>query len=336
MIRAAAGVSADEVVAFRVAASGLAGPRPRHAPALGLQATEPDTPLLALAARRLTATTAGLTAVWGPRIATYLVPSEDEAVFTLALNDDDGDPRRIADAAQRHLRDGPKSSVELGALLAADLPDLAPWCRSCRRYHLNGGLMRMATWTGRVKRTPDGSFATGARRPPRVDRRSLRAELARRYLAALGPSTPVLFAEWSRMPDALVEQTFADVAGELVEVEVDGASRVARRADLPRLRRPPPATGVRLVPPHDPLLQLRDRELLVADEHARRHIWRAATPPGVVLADGTVAGTWRTRRRGRQLAITVEPWEPLDIEEVRGEAERAAGALGRTLSLSMT
>src|SRR5215472_15433224 len=110
MAPVAAGVSAEAVVAFRVAASGLAGAKAAHVPALGLQATEPDTPVLALAARRLKPTTAGLVAVWGPRIATFLVPPEDEDLFTLALNDDDGDSRRIAEAAQRHLRDGPKNS----------------------------------------------------------------------------------------------------------------------------------------------------------------------------------------------------------------------------------
>jgi Winged helix DNA-binding domain len=79
--------------------------------------------------------------------------------------------------------------------------------------------------------------------------------------------------------------------------------------DVARLSSPPPLEGVlRLLPPYDPMLQLRDRETLIAEEHHRR-LWRSMHNPGVVLADGHVVASWKARKSGRTLAVTVEPLE---------------------------
>jgi hypothetical protein len=84
---------------------------------------------------------------------------------------------------------------------------------------------------------------------------------------------------------------------------------------------------LRLVAPFDPYLQLRDRELLVPDEAARKGLWPVLGRPGAILADAEVVGTWRPRASGRKLTVRIQPWGPLDDRDrraVREQAERPA------------
>ena len=79
------------------------------------------------------------------------------------------------------------------------------------------------------------------------------------------------------------------------------------------------AAGVtRLLPPSDPLLQPRDRAVLTTDAAQRKELWPMIGAPGAVLADGGIAGTWRTRASAGALTITITAWRSL------GKAQRAA------------
>ncbi len=95
-------------------------------------------------------------------------------------------------------------------------------------------------------------------------------------------------------------------------MDVDG-----RRAWLPpesvdALLGAPPPPAVRLLPPSDPFLQARDRDLLLPDRARRQALWTAIAAPGALLVRGEVGGTWRARAAGRRLDVTVTPFEPLD------------------------
>ena len=48
--------------------------------------------------------------------------------------------------------------------------------------------------------------------------------------------------------------------------------------------------------------------------------------PGVVLADGAVAGTWRPRKAGKGLTVAVDLWQP--VTGVEEQAERLAAVRG--------
>jgi hypothetical protein len=65
---------------------------------------------------------------------------------------------------------------------------------------------------------------------------------------------------------------------------------------------------VRLVGPYDPYPQLRDRELLVADQARRKDVWWVLGRPGAIVADGELVGTWRPRASARSLTVRIEPW----------------------------
>ncbi len=84
--------------------------------------------------------------------------------------------------------------------------------------------------------------------------------------------------------------------------------------------------GVRLLPPHDPYTQSRDRETIV-DRKYHREVWKAVGEPGAVLAGGNIAGIWLPRKSGRKLTITVKPFGSLrerDKEALQNEAEQVA------------
>ena len=91
---------------------------------------------------------------------------------------------------------------------------------------------------------------------------------------------------------------------------------------------------VRLVGPYDPYIQLRDRELLTADEGRRKDLWPVLGRPGAIVADAEVIGTWRPRMSGRKLTVRIDPWGPLQPQDralVEAQAERLAVHRGSAL-----
>ena len=115
--------------------------------------------------------------------------------------------------------------------------------------------------------------------------------------------------------------------GELAEVDAAGTQALVLADDAGVLADPPQADGVRLLPPQDPYLQQRDRAMLLADTTLHPRVWRPVRPPGVVLAAGQPVATWRSRRAGKHLAMTVEPLGRLPAPTraaIRAEADRVA------------
>jgi hypothetical protein len=168
-----------------------------------------------------------------------------------------------------------------------------------------------------------------------------RAQLARRFLRAFGPATPADLAWWATAhPDAATRnaqeeqarRTWRLIDDELEEVQREDGSRAFLLADdAGRLASLPTLRGVRLLPPHDPLLMLRDRDTLVPDVLQRR-IWRAQHSPGVALDGLDVIALWRSRKQGSRLHVTVEPLagtlSRATHEAIEAEAARIAPVRG--------
>jgi hypothetical protein len=145
---------------------------------------------------------------------------------------------------------------------------------------------------------------------PDGDPAAARAELGRRYLRCYAPATADDFAEWAGISPAQAQRSLEPVDEE------------------PPLDRPFPRRGVRLLPPHDPYLGQRPRELLVPDEAARKTIWRPQGMPGAVLANGEIVASWRQRKKARRVMLTVESFAPVDRDAVEGEAIALGDFLG--------
>jgi hypothetical protein len=142
--------------------------------------------------------------------------------------------------------------------------------------------------------------------------------LLTRYLYAYGPATPQHFAKWLGIPPRYAAALFAGLAGELETVELDGEPGWALAGDT--ATPPRPHRGIRLLPYFDAYLVAgQPRQRLYPGAAAAR----ALTPAGqagnypVLLVNGVVGGVWHQRRRGRKLAITVEPLRELTAPQRR-------------------
>jgi hypothetical protein len=142
--------------------------------------------------------------------------------------------------------------------------------------------------------------------------------LLMRYLYVYGPATPQHFARWLSIPPRRAVELFHELAGELEQVELDGAPGWTTAGDTstPAL----PHRGIRLLGYFDAFVVAgQPRERLYPGAAATR----ALTPAGqagnypVLLMDGVVGGVWHQRRSGRKLAITVEPLGELTATQRR-------------------
>jgi hypothetical protein len=335
-------------LARRVAAQGLAARRGTTLDVLRTWAVQDSPPGAAAAAVAARAETVELeealadrraVALYNPRTATAILPSDEAAAFATALlptedaalkavlgqalpgrTDDLEQPVALAvDAISDALDGRTLSRDDLHEELRGRLPeDMLPWCEGCASHHARRGLLVMAGLHGRL------CIAGRAGRQPafaRTDqwidwapppREEAGAELVRRFRAAYAPADAAALAGWAGISKGHANELWA-FAGD----------------DAPAPE-PQPARGVRLLAPGDPLLLARDRELLVPDKVLHARIFRPTGSPGVVLADGELAGLWRARKKGRRLEMEVEELRPLDLGAVEAEAQRLAPLRGCT------
>ena len=276
----------------------------------------------------------GLVGVWGPRAAPYVVAQGDLAVFTRgALPVDEASARAFAPSAvkaldphgialldafaevERAMRaavaDGPVERDDMHEQLREALPPALLWaCKGCGTRHVHPVLWRAACTMGSVRRDDASAsravtYAAVASPPGRAGDTEARAELTRRAVHHHGPLTQAELAAWLSVSKADARARLEAVAGELEEVDRAGDAAWALSKDADALADPPAITGVRLLAAGDPLLDGRDRASVVADATAQKEVWKMISSPGVVLADGNVAGTWRAKAKGKRLEVTL-------------------------------
>jgi hypothetical protein len=320
-----------DVLAVRLAGQGLArrsGENPLRLWAI--QDSPPGTAVAAVLARAEDASSLDdAIAFYNPRTATAVLPRTEAAAFGTALlpeGDDElkamlgtavpgrehgfEEPVEVAVAAISDALDGVTlSRDDLHEQLRRRLPDeLLPWCEGCQSHHARRGLLVMASLRGRLcivgRAGRQPSFARTDQHAGWDPPADAPVQLVRRYLAAYGPSTPAHFAEWAGIGRSHAKRLWA-----LVD-------------DWAPPENPPRAEGVRLLATSDPLLLARDRENVVPDPAMRKKVWTAAGGAGVVLVDGEATATWRARKQGSKLQVTLDGKAPR--QAVTAEAERLA------------
>jgi hypothetical protein len=342
-------VTREQVLAFRVRAQQLdrdRGPLDDTAVLdLGVQDTGPDGGLWALANRGVDDIPAdALATVWTVRGAPHRYRRADlpgVAAATAPFSDADAG-KRIYDASKPLKTAGIPILAALDALAATmrsvvtapmvkgdvsgavsalmDQP-YNRYCRPCDAVHLwempfrlaalRAGLELQAGTSPPVLQPVPG-LEPAESVPPRLD-------VVRGYLRLLGPATPKDVAGYLDAPVADVRAHWPDDA---VEVTVDGDRRWVLADDEAALAADPPS-AVRLLGPFDLFLQGRDRGLLVPDPARAKKLWPTLGRPGGVLADGGIVGTWRARRSGTAVTVTVEPWSPIGGPARNGIAQQA-------------
>ena len=255
-----------------------------------------------------------LVQVWGLRYTAYVVPAGEHAPFTLGRLPDGGSTRRRAEdlAARLH-------AFLAGRRLGVE--------EAGRGLGVHRNALRYAALTGTVLIRWGGARQPFVWTVPRPDVEPLeaRADLARRYLNALGPATAESFSAWAGVGAREAAAAFEVLRSSLLAVRTPLGDSLLLAEDGPTLRAPAgAATGARLLPSGDVfyLLQGVDRQLLVPDAERRAALWTPRVWPGALLVDGDVAGIWR--RAGS--AVTVTPWRRLSNAE-RNAVETEAATL---------
>ncbi len=220
------------------------------------------------------------------------------------------------------------------------------FCRPCDTTHVYEMPFRLAALQAGLEldagTSPPVLRPVKGLSPPLFERLATEAaplfDVIRGYLRFYGPAR---ISDAATFLDATAKDVKAHWPSDAVEVGVADAAgtgkpspRFALADDLEALR----GTGadgttrrLRLVGPYDPYLQLRDRDLLVADEARRKDLWRVLGRPGAIIADGEVIGTWRPRAARQRLTVRIEPWGRLPARArtlVEEQAERLAAHRG--------
>jgi winged helix DNA-binding protein len=354
-------VQAEQVLAFRLARSGLAD---RGAHGLAEAAACPasdfarDAALVALAARAQDVSRAAydeavdagdLVVAYIVRGAIHALAPGDLALYGRALIARDDDElgsqlgrqvRRLAaehgfapTAALDEVTAATSDALAGGAALDKNAlhqalrervrPELMPWCRGCGSHHVAPMLWRYATVKAGARLDAGRRYTLA-----RPGRTPAAAEAVRRFLRYYGPGTPAGFAEWAGLARSHAQRLWDAVADELVPAPVGGSEAWLLGADAGALESPPAARGVRLLPPGDPYLQKPNRTLLAPDRELRARLFRPVASPGAVLRDGRLVGLWRVAMKRSRAEVTVEALGRVARGALEEEAQRVARVRG--------
>jgi len=219
-----------------------------------------------------------------------------------------------------------------GAVTEGLAESLSRWCPSCRVRHVHEQLFRLAALPAglEIEQGAEPLTFVPMKRWPGVPKKTAGPErVVAAYLRLLGPAAPADAAGFIGTRPAQVRAMWPE---DVAEVRI-GAKRAFITEDrVDALRTAVPIEGVRLLPPSDPFLQARDRELLVPDKVQRSKLWANLGRMGAVLADGDIAGMWRARLSGKRLGVTVTPFVDKVSKRAQAlledEAERMATVRG--------
>jgi len=198
-----------------------------------------------------------------------------------------------------------------------------PWCKGCKSHHVAPMLWRYGGVKARARLDSERRYVLG-----RPGRAPAATEAVRRFLHFYGPTTSGDFAEWAGLAKPHAQRLWADVEDALDEVSVRKRRAWALSEDVAVLASPPPAAGIRLIPPGDPYLQKPNRSLLAPEDELRKRLFRPLASPGAVLKDGRLVGLWRVKARGRKAEITVERLRRVARPELEQEAQRISDLRG--------
>lgn len=234
---------------------------------------------------------------------------------------------RTAADAVRSVLTAPMTKSDLSTAATAAVPaDLSPHCTGCGVHHIGEQLLRVTGLAAGVRLRGSRPLVLepipGWPGPP-ADADAGTTALQRSYLRFFAPSTMVEIAAFLGTSRAAAAAGRPD---DLVEVRVEGRAALAPPEVIDAVLAAEPVPVVRLLPPSDPWLQSRDREVIVPDAVLRKAIWKPIGSPGVVLSGIDVVGTWRTKQKGRTLRVEIA-WSGRPVE-LGDEPERLAAVRG--------
>ena len=341
-----------------------------------LQAQHPEWPPIALAARSRTARTANLARALADRMVVrsslmrltiHVVHANDlwpmfTVVQPLRLNqwrlllkadpvDSPLGKRMMAahDVAIAALREGPRSSLELDRLIAAEVGPAATartrpaWKQPQSQVVVRAAWRHFAAfvplvhvpWEGegygrsQYLLAEDWLGADGAA----ADEALARIHVARRYFEAFGPASVedlVAYVGRGKGGIGVWRDAVAAMGDELVQLRGDDERTLYDIAEGPRPGGDATAEP-RLLAHWDSLLlshATKTRQRIIADEHRAAVFTKNADVLPTFLLDGFVAGTWELSRGDGRAAIALRPFTRLHRPDRSGLEDEAARLLG--------
>ena len=165
-----------------------------------------------------------------------------------------------------------------------------------------------------------------------VDPEKAIVEAARRYLRVYGPATERDFARWWGAWPGIGKAAWSGLAGELVEVSLEGKKLQALEGDVDAMAQARIEQPVQMLPLFDPyLMGYTNRDHMFEKIHSPKVSRTSGWISAVVLVNGRVEGTWTHKLAKGTLRVEVTPFKRLSAtvnSEVRKRAKEIAGALG--------
>ncbi|HWC84159.1 MAG TPA: crosslink repair DNA glycosylase YcaQ family protein [Pseudonocardiaceae bacterium] len=225
----------------------------------------------------------------------------------------------------------PKGTVS--AAVTKKLPAAYAYtCRSCATDHVYGNIFQLVGSAAGVYHhtpTPKLTLAPLPDRPPIPTEPEGTQDFLRAYLRLHGPATLAEAAGYLGTAQQHARPLWPDG---LAEIEVDGKTCWLPEDQVPVLRKATAPEYVRLLPPLDPYLQARDRDLIVPDPARQREVWRILGNPGAVYVNGELVGVWRAKTAGKTLNVAVDPLAKLSTKDKKA-LESEAHHLAATRAL---
>ncbi|ONI86118.1 hypothetical protein ALI22I_25715 [Saccharothrix sp. ALI-22-I] len=204
-------------------------------------------------------------------------------------------------------------------------PAVTGWCRGCDATHVFDPIFRLAVLPAGLRFDPAEKTVTFVPLENRHDVPDAShgfGALIADYLRLHGPAGPSEVAHYFGAPVREVKDVWPDDLVALSKREWLPADRIEA------FENPPEPEVVRLLPPLDPYLNARDRDLLVPDKAHQKEVWRILGRRGALLVDGEIMGTWQAKTTGSRLDVKVSPFVPLDVDMFTEEATHLATARG--------
>lgn len=230
----------------------------------------------------------------------------------------------LAAAGRALLEERPRTAKELGRLLQERWPgrEAASLARAVRHLLPLVQVPPRGVW-GRSGPAAHTTAEAWLGRPldpePSID------EIVLRYLGAFDPASVKDVQAWSGL--TRLDEVVRRLRSRLVAFRDERGREIFDLPDAPRPGPDAPAPP-RFLPEFDNLiLSHADRTRVIADEHRKAIASKNGMVLAIVLVDGFVRGTWKTRRTRGNATLVIEPFEPLTKNERDALAEEGEGLI---------
>jgi len=212
-----------------------------------------------------------------------------------------------------------------------------------------GSLLKPASYTGKLCFAPDKGrnvAFTGPRKWLRLPRTNETegdvavADITRRYLATNAPVTPDdLGRWWGGLGPGPARKRIEALGEEVALVDVEGQPMYVLERDLRGLSKATTVRSVRLLPAFDQYVvaATKHAEELMPGAFASRVYRPQGWLSAVLLVNGRIDGVWKHERKGKRVAVTIEPFSQVTKAarcDAEAEAERVAEFLCGELDLA--